>query len=354
MPSRNQISFPTRFERRDGRRSRRVRRRGRASRRVPAATRSPRAQLPALGVLAGGPLIAGCARTEPGRVVREVDATLGVDGLPQSGTGQTTLFTGVNAAQALDRHVPAFPGPRLKAIIEAEGLLARVASAGRRVTFANAFTPSLPARSRRRHAARVGDGPRVDLRRRRAPHRGRPATRRGRHLGLPARLLSAGGGRARARDRRGRGRRSPGALAARHDLTLYETFITDLAGHGRIRSPPATWWSGSIASSPACSARSIAEPRRVSAAHARRLQRPRQHRGAGARRHTRNPVPLIALGPARRVVRGRAVDHGSRPGCAPRAGPGERRRSAPGSPANRSLAIGLATPSDAVASGPIL
>ena len=36
----------------------------------------------------------------------------------------------------------AFPGPRLKAIIETHGLLATVARAGRSVAFANAFTPS--------------------------------------------------------------------------------------------------------------------------------------------------------------------------------------------------------------------
>ena len=169
------------------------------------------APLPALASLAGGPLIAGCARTEPGRIVREVDATLGVDGLPQSGTGQTALFTGVNAAQALGRHVPAFPGPRLKAIIEARGAAGEGrASPGRRVTFANAFTPSYLRDLAAGTQARVGDGSRRDLCRPHAAHRGRPAPQRGRHLGLSARLLPAGGGRARARDRRGRGRRASG------------------------------------------------------------------------------------------------------------------------------------------------
>ncbi len=109
--------------------------------------------LPALAALAGGPLIAGCARTEPGRIVREVDATLGVDGLPQSGTGQTTLFTGVNAAQALGRHVPAFPGPRLKAIIEAEGLLAKVAERRPSGHVRQRLHAVVPARSRGRHAS---------------------------------------------------------------------------------------------------------------------------------------------------------------------------------------------------------
>ena len=38
-----------------------------------------------------------------------LDATLGVKGLPQSATGQATLFTGVNAARLLGFHLRGFP-----------------------------------------------------------------------------------------------------------------------------------------------------------------------------------------------------------------------------------------------------
>ena len=34
---------------------------------------------------------------------------LGIEGLPQSATGQTALFTGINAAQLLGRHLFGFP-----------------------------------------------------------------------------------------------------------------------------------------------------------------------------------------------------------------------------------------------------
>jgi hypothetical protein len=247
--------------------------------------------LPAIAALAGGPLALGRARQEARRSVNEVDATLGVEGLPQSGTGQTTLFTGTNAAQAIGRHVPAFPGPRLRAIIEARGLLAAVARAGHSVAFANAFTPSylrdLTAGTRRAsvtvHAASCAgvvlrteaellrnDAVTWDLERdfyRRAV---------GEHV-PPVEAAQAGAHLA--------------ALAVRHDLTLFETFLTDLVGHGRIPLGAGDvierldrFLGGLLAALDAtttlvlCSDHgNIEEPE-----HAR---------------HTRNPVPLIAVGP---------------------------------------------------------
>src|ERR1041384_4042800 len=40
------------------------------------------------------------------------DARLGIDGLPQSATGQTTMLTGVNAAALIGRHLHGYPSPR--------------------------------------------------------------------------------------------------------------------------------------------------------------------------------------------------------------------------------------------------
>ncbi len=45
------------------------------------------------------------------------DATLGVPGLPQSATGQTAIFTGVNAPSVLKRHLSGQPTITLKRII---------------------------------------------------------------------------------------------------------------------------------------------------------------------------------------------------------------------------------------------
>lgn len=68
-----------------------------------------------------------------------LDACLGVPGLPQSATGQTALFTGVNAAARMGRHCEGFPVAELRGIIEAGNLLSRLHAAGRRCTFANAY-----------------------------------------------------------------------------------------------------------------------------------------------------------------------------------------------------------------------
>jgi len=65
-----------------------------------------------------------------------------VPGLPQSATGQATLFTGVNAAQPLGRHLQGFPNASLKDLIATRSLFQKMKEQGFRVTFANAFTPA--------------------------------------------------------------------------------------------------------------------------------------------------------------------------------------------------------------------
>jgi hypothetical protein len=74
-------------------------------------------------------------------IARRVDAQLGMPGLPQSATGQTTLFTGRNAAQAIGRHLPGFPTPTLKQIIHESSIFRRISDLGGRVTFANCYSP---------------------------------------------------------------------------------------------------------------------------------------------------------------------------------------------------------------------
>ncbi|MDQ2998229.1 MAG: aminotransferase class I/II-fold pyridoxal phosphate-dependent enzyme, partial [Chloroflexota bacterium] len=48
---------------------------------------------------------------------KAIDATLGVDGLPQSGTGQTALLAGFNAAALHGRHQPHVPPVALRALL---------------------------------------------------------------------------------------------------------------------------------------------------------------------------------------------------------------------------------------------
>ncbi|MEJ6950007.1 alkaline phosphatase family protein [Natronospora cellulosivora (SeqCode)] len=68
------------------------------------------------------------------------DATLGVKGIPQSATGQTTLFTGVNAAKIMGHHISGFPGPGLRKIIFEGNLFKSLKERGKKVTFANAYS----------------------------------------------------------------------------------------------------------------------------------------------------------------------------------------------------------------------
>lgn len=68
-----------------------------------------------------------------------IDAGMGVPGLPQSATGQTALFTGVNAARVMGRHVEGFPGPVLRDLIRQDNVYDKLAGFGFRSTFANAY-----------------------------------------------------------------------------------------------------------------------------------------------------------------------------------------------------------------------
>lgn len=84
------------------------------------------------------------------------DANLGVDGLPQSATGQTAIFTGVNASQRMGRHIAGFPGPSLAALIREHGIMKRLMQKGFHVASANMYTHNymeLVEKKKRRHSA---------------------------------------------------------------------------------------------------------------------------------------------------------------------------------------------------------
>lgn len=53
-----------------------------------------------------------------------LDAILGVSGLPQNATGQTSLLTGVNAQALLVKHLNGFPNAKLREIIGRHGFSA--------------------------------------------------------------------------------------------------------------------------------------------------------------------------------------------------------------------------------------
>ncbi len=70
-----------------------------------------------------------------------LDATLGIPGLPQSATGQATIFTGENAAAFLGQHLRGFPNQLLRGLIAAKTVYKSLRKEGYRVAFANAYRP---------------------------------------------------------------------------------------------------------------------------------------------------------------------------------------------------------------------
>ena len=74
-------------------------------------------------------------------IVVPTDPRLGVEGRPQSASGQTTILTGVNAPAQLGYHKQGFPNKPLRDIIEAHSIFRQLRDAGvGPVTFANAYT----------------------------------------------------------------------------------------------------------------------------------------------------------------------------------------------------------------------
>ena len=89
-----------------------------------------------------GDVVSGLAVQAPTVLAKSIDATLGVPGLPQSATGQTTLYTGQNAAQFRGQHQSGFVNGSLRQLIEGTGLFKQVLSLGKRPTLANVYSPA--------------------------------------------------------------------------------------------------------------------------------------------------------------------------------------------------------------------
>ena len=74
-------------------------------------------------------------------IVVPTDPRLGIEGRPQSASGQTTILTGVNAPAAVGYHKQGFPNKALLEIIEHHSVFKQLRNEGvEPVTFANAYT----------------------------------------------------------------------------------------------------------------------------------------------------------------------------------------------------------------------
>ncbi|MEM1044001.1 MAG: peptidase [Bacteroidota bacterium] len=248
--------------------------------------------LPSFERLAGGQRWTSEAQaiSEPGHVFRPIDATLGVEGLPQSGTGQATLFTGVNCAERAGRHFGPYPHSTSKPTIAEHSLFARLRAAGRVGTFANAYPDRffrfVEKRSRWTVTTLCCVEAGVELRREADLRRGEALaadlTGAGwrEHLGLDVPVITE----------RAAGERLA-RLSPEADLVLFEYYLTDKAGHSRdaeraasvLRSLDAFFGGLLGALGP--------DDRLVVTSDHGNLE------DLGTKSHTRNPVPLVALGP---------------------------------------------------------
>ncbi len=70
-----------------------------------------------------------------------LDACLGIKGFPQSATGQTTIYTGENAAKLIGKHLFGFPNKQLQMILSRHSIFYDLILNGYKCRFINAFRP---------------------------------------------------------------------------------------------------------------------------------------------------------------------------------------------------------------------
>ncbi len=263
----------------------------------PATNPVAAARTPCLDGLLGHRLAGIGERIEhDGALLIPTDATLGVDGLPQSATGQTALLTGMNAPRIVGRHVTAYPTRALRELLTAHSIFAQVKALGGSVALANAFTDEYFARvtaGKMRHAAITFSAIAAEV-----PLRRVDELRAGRALfhdltnGRPRvwgydvpQITPAQAGRNLA------------GIAAEHNLTVFEFFLTDLAAHGRIDLPPAAVVEMVDALlSGVLEAADLGRMLVVLASDHGNIEDGR------AATHTRNPVPTLLIGNGRAEV----------------------------------------------------
>ncbi len=182
----------------------------------------------------GVPSSKNCHLENESAFVLPCDALLGVEGLPQSGTGQVTLFTGTNAAEIIGMHFGPYPHSQTRPLLEEKNIFKVLKNIGANVHFANAFPRQffeyVESGQRRLSATtlscmmsgvplctadslRNGEGISADI----------TAERWSSDMGYsdikPAKAFDAGKALKR--------------ISEKHDFTMFEFFLTDKAGHSK-------------------------------------------------------------------------------------------------------------------------
>ena len=166
-------------------------------------------------------------------IVIPTDARLGVEGRPQSASGQTTILTGVNAPAAIGAHKQGFPNQALLDIIREHSIFLQLKQRGvGPITFANTYTSKFFARRPRWISATTAAVEAADLR-----FNVVADLKRGRALyhDFTNELLIERGEPLKIRTPEEAGEVLASIVSA-HRFTLYEYFITDKIGHAQDRA----------------------------------------------------------------------------------------------------------------------
>ena len=161
------------------------------------------------------------------------DARLGIDGFPQSGTGQTSIFCGMNAPKYVGKHFGPYPYSTLIPIIKEENIFKNFISLGKKAFFANAYPKiffdylksgrsRLSATSLSCKLSGMKLNSSTDVRKGNALTAEITNERWNNKLGYKLKILKPKTAARRLL-----------RIAERNSFTLYEYFLTDHLGHGR-------------------------------------------------------------------------------------------------------------------------
>jgi hypothetical protein len=219
-----------------------------------------------------------------------------VEGIPQSATGQATMFTGVNCPKEIGKHCEGFPGPAIRKIIETDNLFLQLKKRGRKIRFADAYLVDSPQELEYRRFKSVTTVMALT-----APETISTADDLAADAALMQDLT-----RETIQDRYPDIPVIPPQRAAEHlfrlaqenDFTLYEFFQTDVSGH-------------SLDYARSCAVlrtydRFLAALVRFTEAAGITLVITSDHGNIEAmneRGHTRNPVPFVVFGPMENFIR---------------------------------------------------
>ncbi len=255
-------------------------------------------RLPGLESIVGRALTAGPESCGPDFLLKPIDACLGVPGVPQSATGQTALFTGVNAPGFLGYHYPAFPNKPLVDIIVRENVYAKAAALGTSCRFANAYSTlyfQYVQEKRRRHSVTTHCLLAAGL-----PILTLDDMREGRAVFWDITRAALASYPIEETFPTVTGREAGGHLAGlsrEHDLVVFETFLPDLIGHKRNERSAVEFLG--LLDEFLLGLRQDLEPETsvvLSSDHG-------NMEDLSTGMHSTNPVPLLVLGPAAPLFR---------------------------------------------------